>query len=181
MTIRKTLFILWAIYSLRMTFLIPPMNLDNFFPLGMLHYLGGGICIGLAVSLIFLLTGQVAGMSSVFSSTWSWCSKLAFFQQPRLQQSRGWRLCLAIGLVLGAALYWFGFGPAQAWQTSVSWWQLLIGGFIAGFGARLSSGCTSGHGICGMASLQLPSLLAVLTFLGTAFITANLVHALGGQ
>jgi uncharacterized membrane protein YedE/YeeE len=62
----------------------------------------------------------------------------------------------------------------------VPWWQLLLGGFIAGFGARLSNGCTSGHGICGMASLQLPSLLAVLTFLATAMVTANLVRSLGG-
>lgn len=156
------------------------MNLDAYFPLGMFHYMAGGICIGLAVSLIFLLTGQVAGMSSVFSSTWSWCSRLAFFQQSRWLQSRGWRATLALGLILGTALYWFGFGPAQAWQTSVPGWQLLVGGFIAGFGARMSNGCTSGHGICGMASLQLPSLMAVLTFLSTAFITANLIKALGG-
>lgn len=157
------------------------MSLDTLFPLGMFHYIAGGICIGLAVSLIFMLTGQVAGMSSVFSSSWSWCSKLAFFQQRRLVDSRGWRLCLAIGLVLGTALFWFGFGPAHAWQTSVPWWQLLLGGFVAGFGARMSNGCTSGHGICGMASLQLPSLLAVLTFLSTAFVTAYLVRFLGGH
>lgn len=157
------------------------MNLDALFPLGIIHYLAGGSSIGLAVSLIFLLTGRVAGMSSVFSSTWSWFSRLPFFQQARLIDSRGWRLLLALGLVLGAALYWFGFGPGVAWQTKVSWWQLLVGGFIAGFGARLSNGCTSGHGICGMASLQPQSLLAVLAFLGTAFLTANLVRTLGGQ
>lgn len=157
------------------------MNLDTLFPLGIFHYLAGGICIGLAVSLIFLLTGKVAGMSSVFSSTWSWCSRLAFFQEPRFVESRGWRLLLAIGLILGTALYWFGIGPATAWQTQVTWWQLLIGGFIAGFGARMSNGCTSGHGICGMASLQPQSLLAVMTFLATAFLTANLVKFLGGQ
>ena len=62
----------------------------------------------------------------------------------------------------------------------MTWWQLAAGGFIAGFGARLSSGCTSGHGICGLASLQLPSLLAVLIFLATAIATAQLVRALGG-
>ena len=68
----------------------------------------------------------------------------------------------------------------QTTQTSVSWWQLILGGFVAGFGARLSNGCTSGHGICGLASLQVPSLLAVLIFLGTAMLSANLVHYLGG-
>jgi len=62
----------------------------------------------------------------------------------------------------------------------VSWWQLALGGFIAGYGARLSNGCTSGHGICGLASLQLPSLLAVLIFLGSAMVSAALIKTLGG-
>ena len=53
-------------------------------------------------------------------------------------------------------------------------WQLLLGGFFVGYGARLGNGCTSGHGICGLGSLQWPSLLAVLTFMATAFLTANL-------
>lgn len=157
------------------------MTLESLFPLGVFQYIAGGVCIGLAVSLIFILTGQVAGMSSVFSSTWSWLSRRAYFQQPRMLQSRVWRLFLAAGLIAGAALYWYGFGPARAWQTEVPLWQLGLGGFIAGFGARYGNGCTSGHGICGMASLQVPSILAVLTFLATAFITANAVVALGGH
>jgi hypothetical protein len=56
-------------------------------------------------------------------------------------------------------------------------WQLAAGGFIAGFGARLSNGCTAGHGICGMASLQPPSMLAVAIFLATAMLTARAVRA----
>ena len=70
-----------------------------------------------------------------------------------------------------------GAGPL----TSVPWWQLVVGGFLAGFGARLANGCTSGHGICGLGSLQLPSLLAVVTFLATAMLTANLVAWAGAQ
>ena len=157
------------------------MSLESLFPLGMFQYVAGGICIGLAVSFIFIFTGQVAGMSSVFSSTWSWLSRSAYFRQPRMLESRVWRLWLAAGLVAGAALYWFGFGPAHSWKTAVPLWQLGIGGFIAGFGARYGNGCTSGHGICGMASLKVPSLLAVLTFLFTAIVTAHLVAALGGH
>jgi len=64
--------------------------------------------------------------------------------------------------------------------TEVPGWQLLAGGFIAGFGARLSNGCTSGHGICGLASLQIPSLGAVIVFLCTAIATAQLVAHFGG-
>ena len=69
-----------------------------------------------------------------------------------------------------------GLADGQAQHTSVPVWQLLVGGFLAGYGARLGNGCTSGHGICGLGSLQLPSLGAVLTFMGTAFLTANLMR-----
>lgn len=156
------------------------MNLESFFPLGYVHYVTGGICIGLAVSLIFVFTGQVAGMSSVFSSTLSWFSGKAYFQQTRMLESRVWRLYLAVGLIAGAGLYWFGFGSGEPWQTQVPLWQLGVGGFVAGFGARMSNGCTSGHGICGMASLNAPSLFAVLVFLTAAFASANLIYVLGG-
>ena len=85
-----------------------------------------------------------------------------------------------VAIVLGALLAMLTVGDGMPVVTAVSWWQLALGGFIGGFGARLANGCTSGHGICGMGSIQLPSLLAVLIFLATAMITANLVSALGG-
>lgn len=155
--------------------------IDTLFPLGMTHYLVGGLLIGSAVSLAFLTTGLVTGMSTVFSSTWSFFSRLAFFHEPRIVGSRHWRLVLACGLVLGAALWRFTVGGGAPVVTAVAPWQLLLGGVIAGFGARLGNGCTSGHGICGLASLQLPSLAAVLTFMATAIVTANLVAFLGGS
>lgn len=154
--------------------------MDALFPHGVQQYLAGGILLGIGVSLVFVLTGLVTGMSTIFSSTWSYVSQLPFFQQDRFVSSRGWRLMLALGLVFGGLIYLVTSGGGQPFRTSVSWWQLSLGGFIAGFGARMSNGCTSGHGICGMASLQLPSILAVVTFLVTAMITANLVKALGG-
>lgn len=148
------------------------------FPQGISHYLVGGIMLGIAVSFAFAMSGLITGMSTFFSSTWSWFSNAPFFQQDRLVSSRGWRLALAIGLVIGGALFvWTG---GSTFQTQVTWWQLLVGGFIAGFGARMSNGCTSGHGICGMGSLKVPSMLAVVTFLVTAMITANVVRFLGG-
>jgi uncharacterized membrane protein YedE/YeeE len=81
----------------------------------------------------------------------------------------------ALGLVLGALVWWVLVAQGAAQSTSVPIWQLLVGGFLVGYGARLGNGCTSGHGICGLGSMQWPSLLAVLTFMGTAFLTANLV------
>lgn len=146
----------------------------SLFPLGWQHYLLGGLFIGAGVALLYLLTGLVGGMSTVFSSTWSFAVHRPFFQQARFTGSRGWRLVYAAGLVLGALLWWTAFSDGVPLSTGVPVWALLVGGFLVGYGARLGNGCTSGHGICGLGSLQWPSLLAVLTFMTTAFLTANL-------
>ena len=151
---------------------------DTLFPFGWQHYLLGGLTIGAGVALLYLFNGWVGGMSSVFSSTWSFVSRRAFFQQARLVDSRQWRLVYAAGVVLGALVWRFALNHGQAQSTSVPVWQLLLGGFLVGYGARLGNGCTSGHGICGLGALQLPSLGAVLTFMATAFLTANLLGAL---
>jgi uncharacterized protein len=152
----------------------------NLFPLGWAHYLTGGLCIGLGVAGLFVSTGLVGGMSTVFSSTWSWGSRLAFFQQARLVNSRHWRLLYALGLVLGAAAWWWLFAAGQPLRTGLPPWQLALGGLLVGYGARRANGCTSGHGICGLGSLQVPSLLAVLTFMATAFATAQVMAWLLG-
>ena len=155
--------------------------IESLFPLGITHYLAGGLLLGLGVSLLFVMTGLIGGMSTVFSSTWSYVSDATFFRQARFTGSRAWRLFYAAGLILGALAFLFTVGGGVTFQTAVPWWSLLAGGFLVGFGARLSNGCTSGHGICGMASLQLPSILSVITFLATAIATANLVAWLGNR
>jgi uncharacterized membrane protein YedE/YeeE len=152
--------------------------IDTLFPFGWQHYLLGGLTIGAGVALLYLFNGWVGGMSTVFSSTWSFVSRRSFFQQARLVDSRQWRLVYAAGVVLGALVWRFALNDGQAQSTSVPVWQLLLGGFLVGYGARLGNGCTSGHGICGLGALQLPSLAAVLTFMATAFLTANLLGAL---
>lgn len=154
---------------------------QSLFPLGWEHYLLGGLLIGAGVSLLYVLTGWVGGMSTVFSSSWSYVSRLSFFQQARFVDTRSWRLVFAAGLILGAALWWWLHGPSGGMHTTVPLWQLGLGGLLVGFGARLSNGCTSGHGICGLSSLQLPSLAAVLTFMATGFVTAHAVLWLGGR
>lgn len=149
--------------------------ISELFPLGWQHYLLGGLIIGSGVALLFVFTGLVGGMSTVFSSSWSFVLRTPFFHQVRFTSSRGWRLVYAAGLVLGALVWWLMLGDGAPLRTEVPAGLLLLGGFLVGYGARLGNGCTSGHGICGLGSLQLPSLLAVLTFMGTAFLTANLV------
>jgi uncharacterized membrane protein YedE/YeeE len=149
--------------------------INTLFPLGWQHYLLGGLTIGAGVALLYLFNGWVGGMSSVFSSSWSFVFKRSFFQQDRFINTRHWRLVYALGVVLGALVWRFALAGGETQHTSVPVWQLLLGGFLVGYGARLGNGCTSGHGICGLGSLQLPSLGAVLTFMATAFMTANLM------
>ena len=146
----------------------------SLFPLGWQHYLLGGLLIGSGTALLFVLTGRIGGMSTVFSSTWSYVVHRPFFQQSRFAESRNWRLVYACGLIAGALVWWLGFSGGKPEASAITAWQLLAGGFLVGYGARLGNGCTSGHGICGLGSMQLPSLMAVLTFMATAFLTANL-------
>jgi uncharacterized membrane protein YedE/YeeE len=153
--------------------------MSDFFPLGWSHYLLGGLIIGLGVSLMFVCQGRVVGMSSVFSSTLSWFSHLNHFQQDAYLNTRTWRLLCALGLVLGAALWWVWLGPVEGVHTQISTWRLLLGGVLVGYGSRLSNGCTSGHGICGLSSLSIPSLVAVLVFMGVAIATALVLSAMG--
>jgi uncharacterized protein len=155
-------------------------SLLSFFPHGWQHYLLGGLLIGSGVGLLYVFTGRVGGMSTVFSSTWSFAVQRPFFQQARFVGSRKWRLVYALGLVLGAFVWWVALADQAPQSTGVPAWQLLAGGFWVGYGARLGNGCTSGHGICGLGSLQLPSLYAVLTFMATAFVTAQALAALTG-
>ena len=133
--------------------------------------------LGAGMSLLFAATGLIGGMSTVFTTVWSYVSRAPCFQEPRFVASRAWRLVYAAGLIVGAAAWLAILGAPNV--THVPAWQLAAGGFIAGFGARLSNGCTAGHGICGMASLQPPSILAVAIFLSTAMLTARAVRLLG--
>jgi hypothetical protein len=142
--------------------------------MGWQHYLLGGLFIGSGTALLFVLTGRIGGMSTVFSSTWSFVVQRPFFQQSRFIDSRTWRLVYAAGLILGALVWLLTLGGGVPQTTHIPAWQLMLGGVFVGYGARLSNGCTSGHGICGLGFLQWPSLLAVVTFMSTGFITANI-------
>jgi len=154
--------------------------MNHLFPSGWEQFLIGGFSIGIGVSLMFVATGRVVGLSSFFSSSLSWFSKLPFLQQPSLVDSRVWRLACALGLIIGAMLWAHYFNPAIYLSNGISPLQLLIGGTLVGFGSRLSNGCTSGHGICGISSLSLPSLVAVMIFMGFAITTALIMSLLNG-
>ncbi len=149
------------------------------FPLGIFPYIAGGILIGIGVSYIYVTTGLHATQSSFFSATLSYFSKRLYFQQKQYLDSRGWRIIFAVGVILGAFIYTITLSPEGFFMTSVQWWRLAIGGFLVGFGTRLSQGCTSGHGISGLASLSTTSFYAVITFLAIGILTAMILQTLG--
>ena len=152
--------------------------IELLFPSGWSHFLGGGLLIGLGVSLMFICTGRIVGLSSFFSSTFSWVSKLPYFSEPRLIDSRRWRILVCVGLLFGSFIWLITLGQSIQQSTNLSEYRLLLGGILVGFGARLSNGCTSGHGICGLSSLSLPSLWAVITFMVMAMITSQVLYYL---
>lgn len=151
--------------------------IETLFPNGISHYLVGGLFIGLGVAVLFAFTGRQGGASTFFSASWSWVINTPFFQQAAFLNSRNWRLIYSAGFVLGGAIYFLLDLPQVASQMPA--WKLLLGGILIGYGGRLGGGCTSGHGICGMASLNPGSISVVITFMATGFATAWLMKLLG--
>ena len=151
--------------------------MQDLFPNGIEHYLVGGLLVGAGIGLIHLLTGRIAGVSSILSAAQTCWSRRAFFRSPMMLDDRVWKGVLVLGLIAGAALHTALIGGQ--FVTEVQWWRLLIGGLLVGLGTRTARGCTSGHGICGVAALAPPSLTATATFMATAFVTAWLVAQTG--
>ncbi len=153
--------------------------MDGLFPTGWTHYLAGGVLIGVGVAIVFVATGLRAGASAFFTTTISYITQRPAFQRAWMLRERTVRTVFAVGLIAGAAL--FTLLVDGAWfTTEVPLWRLGLGGVFVGFGTRLSRGCTSGHGICGMSSCTRASLVAVPLFLGVAIATAFLLRPVLG-
>ncbi len=123
----------------------------------------GGLLIGLAVALMLLLNGRVAGISGILGGL------LTLRAGETL-----WRAAFVAGLVLGALAYVRAAGVPVAVVAPLP--AVLAGGLLVGFGTRLGSGCTSGHGLCGMARLSGRSVAATATFFGVAMLTVFLTR-----
>jgi uncharacterized protein len=128
----------------------------------------GGVLIGLAAALMLLGAGRIAGVSGIAARAFG----LAEGSQPRIG---AW--AFIIGLPLGALIV-TGL-TSQTTPTFASPLTLAIAGLIVGIGTRLGSGCTSGHGVCGMSRLSQRSLVATATFMITGFATVAAMNALG--
>ncbi len=123
----------------------------------------GGLLIGLAVALVLLLNGRVAGISGIVGGL------LTLRTGDTI-----WRAAFVAGLVLGALGY---LSAADVPVTVLAPLPaILAGGLLVGFGTRLGSGCTSGHGLCGMARLSRRSMVATATFFGVAMLTVFLTR-----
>ena len=136
--------------------------MENFTPVSGLI---GGLLIGLAAALLLLLNGRLSGMSGIVGGMLT----------PKSSEV-GWRLVFVAGLLLGAFIYMLATGGAIPVRVQASVPVLVAAGLLVGFGTRLGSGCTSGHGLCGIARLSRRSIVASAVFFGVAMLTVFLTH-----
>lgn len=122
--------------------------------------LAGGIVLGLASALFILLNGRILGISGI----------LGGLLTPRPGES-SWRLAFLLGLLVSPALLsvWAPSSWVSSARIEASWLAVAAAGLLVGFGTRLGSGCTSGHGVCGLSRLSPRSLVATLTFMAAGF------------
>jgi uncharacterized membrane protein YedE/YeeE len=136
--------------------------MEDFTPLGGFV---GGLLIGSAVALMLLLNGRVAGISGIVGGLLT----------LRLRDA-AWRVAFVGGLVLGSLAYVWAAGGTATVTVVSSLPAILVGGLLVGFGTRLGSGCTSGHGLCGLARFSGRSVVATATFFGVAMLTVFLTR-----
>lgn len=130
--------------------------------------LAGGMVIGIATALLLLLAGRIAGISGIVGGL----LKLH-------KGDMGWRIAFIAGLILAPWL-WQLFNELPPIQIDTSYAMLAIAGLIVGLGTRYGSGCTSGHGVCGLSRMSPRSAVATLTFMSTGVVTVYLIrHLLG--
>lgn len=142
------------------------MSIENVTPLPAL--IGGGL-IGTAAALLLLFNGKIAGISGIAKGI------LGEWSTP---QERLWRLAFISGLVLGGAGMVVWMPAATALPLKLNPLQMALGGLLVGIGTALGNGCTSGHGICGLARRSPRSLASVLTFMGVGFAVMFVMNIL---
>lgn len=129
----------------------------------------GGAIIGLSAAMLLAFNGRIAGISGIVGG---------FFEQ--VGEERSWRGMFIAGLLLGGvAVYLIApelFGAPLERSTAA----VIVAGLLVGYGTRLSSGCTSGHGICGVSRFSIRSIVAVLTFVATGVVTVYVIQNVFG-
>jgi len=136
--------------------------MHNFTPFSALI---GGAMIGLAAAMMLLLTGRIAGVSGIIAS----------LLRP-VAGDRGWRIAFIVGLVAGPLLIQLFSGEKLTITIDGNIPMLIAGGLLVGFGTSLGSGCTSGHGVCGISRLSPRSLVATAIFMLAGAATVYLIR-----
>ena len=132
---------------------------------------GGGLVIGLGAVLLMLGLGRILGATGIMSG----------LVLPQNRSEAAWRGALVVGMISAPGVIFLVSGSMPQVDVPVSPAMIAIGGVIVGLGASLGSGCTSGHGVCGLSRLSIRSLVAVPTFMATAAITVFIIrHVFGG-
>ena len=130
----------------------------------------GGALIGLAAVLLMALNGRIAGISGILHG--------AILGGPG---DRLWRVLFLAGVLAGPLLYTAFSANTPPFEMTENLWLIIAGGILVGFGTRLGSGCTSGHGVCGLSRLSGRSLVAVLLFMSSGMATVTILrHVIGG-
>ncbi len=140
--------------------------MENFTPYSALT---GGAFIGLAATLLLLMNGRIAGISGIMNGL--------------LKPSSGdisWRVFFLVGMFTGGGLYLAFAAPAFELRSDFSMPLLAVAGFLVGFGTRMGNGCTSGHGVCGIARLSMRSVVATVVFMSAGVLTVYLMHHIVG-
>ncbi len=133
-----------------------------------LNALYGGIAIGIAASLLVTLNGRIAGISGIVGGL--------------LKPEKGnvaWRIAFIVGLLISPLVYGF-FAPLPTVTLQANSSTIIIAGLLVGFGTRLGNGCTSGHGVCGIARFSTRSIIATLIFMVTGMATVFIMHTVKG-
>ena len=139
--------------------------MENFTPISATI---GGALIGLSASILLLCNGRIAGISGIVGGIFSEGKELAY------------RFSFLAGLLLGGILLFFLYSEAFTIEISRSYFALVSAGVLVGVGTRIGSGCTSGHGVCGLSRFSLRSLIATCTFMAFGFATATAITQLFG-
>lgn len=131
--------------------------------------LGGGILLGIATALLLLLNGRVLGISGI----------VAGLLRPWRREA-SWRVAFVLGLFAAPWVYraWFASADAEPITYLQNIPLLILAGLLVGYGTALGSGCTSGHGVCGLSRLSPRSLIATLTFMVAGFVTVYVIRHL---
>ena len=126
--------------------------------------LAGGILLGLASAIFILVNGRILGISGIVGG----------LLRPKAGDAL-WRIAFVLGMLTAPVLYLLVVGPVPA-TIDAGWGSVVLAGLMVGVGTRYGSGCTSGHGVCGLSRLSLRSLAATLAFMGAGFATVFLLR-----